>query len=236
VGSSIHEEFIATAISMQGVRATAQRAARRQRDDGANSGSSQPLRVKKIPPVAKHCGAQRADGSICQGRIFRPVRHLINACMQQSLQAALASSRIAQLQILLITVSNFILPCRTVKCPDCGEDVQRAATKNKDVSALVPWDGNDPAPVKNNSQAHANAVCKLWLLQVLTSLPGLHQAAPPPGPVAASLPKTDNILLVLCRSVLASWVKCGRPWLRLEKGSGPPSLITASCFGHCIAL
>jgi len=25
-----------------------------------------------------------------------------------------------------------------------------------------------------------SAVCKLWLLQVLTSLPGLHQAAPPP--------------------------------------------------------
>jgi len=45
---------------------------------------------------------------------------------------------------------------------------------------------------------------------------------PRPGPVAASLPKTDNILLVLCRSVLASCVKCGRPWLRLEKGSGPP--------------
>jgi len=60
---------------------------------------------------------------------------------------------------------------------------------------------------------------------------------PAPGPVAASLPKTDNILLVLCRSVLASWVmKCGRPWLRLEKGSGPPSLITASCLVialHC---
>jgi len=53
----------------------------------------------------------------------------------------------------------------------------------------------------------------------------------PAGPLAASLPKTDNILLVLCRSaVLASWVKCGRPWLRLEKGSGAPSLITASCF------
>jgi len=43
-------------------------------------------------------------------------------------------------------------------------------------------------------------------------------------------------VLVLCRSVLESWVKCGRPWLRLEKGSGPPSLITASCFVialHC---
>jgi len=58
------------------------------------------------------------------------------------------------------------------------------------------------------------------------------------GLVAAymSLPKTDYILLVLCRSALESWVKCGHPWLRFEKGSGPRSLITASCFVialHC---
>jgi len=26
------------------------------------------------------------------------------------------------------------------------------------------------------------------------------------------------------------YIKCGCPWLRLEKGSSPPSLITANCF------
>jgi len=62
-----------------------------------------------------------------------------------------------------------------------------------------------------------------------------------PGPVAASLPKSDNILLVLCRycpSIVGdeSVVVPGCVWLRLQKGSGPPSLITASCLVialHC---
>jgi len=43
-------------------------------------------------------------------------------------------------------------------------------------------------------------------------------------------------LLVLCRSVLETWVKCGRPWPRLEKGSGPPLLVVSSLLCHCIAL